>query len=157
MEGMVRVLNVSKGYRSLIKGMSGEVMDLQFAHIEKEHILATGDSSGLFIHKIVELKDSVICNLMLKINDPLEENYVPKYDKICWCPYVEIPGEDDEDNHLIVWARGDVFQCFNVKIIVAEYGVSCSMNISSNISRMSLFLIVLFRLHLETRSRREFA
>lgn len=120
---MVRVLNVSKGYRSLIKGMSGEVMDLQFAHIEKEHILATGDSNSLFIHKIMEAANSVVCTLLLKIHDPLEESSIPKNDKIYWCPYVEIPGEDDDDNHLIVWARGVLFQCFNVKIISSEYGV----------------------------------
>lgn len=124
MEGMVRVLNVSKGYRSLVKGMSGEVMDLQFAHIEREHILATGDSSSLFIHKIFEIEDSVVCNLLLKICDPLGDSYVPRFDKIYWCPFVEVPGEDDEDNHLIVWSRGVLFQCFNVKIIVNEYGVS---------------------------------
>lgn len=122
MEGMVRVVNTSKGLRALIKGMSGEVLDLQFAHIEKEHILASIDASSLYVHKIVLIEGTLLCNLVLKIVDPLT-NYIPKYDKISWCPFIEIPGEDDEDSQLIVWARGSSFQCFNINIITAEQGV----------------------------------
>lgn len=122
MEGMVRVVNTSNGLRALIKGMSGEVLDLQFAHIEKEHILASIDASSLYVHKIDLLEGSLLCNLIIKIEDPLL-NYMPKYDKISWCPFIEVAVDDDEDSQLIVWARGSVFQCFNINIIVAEHGV----------------------------------
>lgn len=122
MEGMVRVVNTSNGLRALIKGMSGEVLDLQFAHIENEHILASIDANSLYVHKIVLLEGLLVCNLILKIEDPLV-NYTPRYDKISWCPFIQIPDEDDEDNKLIVWARGSLFQCFNVNIIAAEQGV----------------------------------
>lgn len=122
MEGMVRVFNISKGFRSLIKGMSGEILDLQFAHIENQRILACIDVNSLYINKIDELERSLICNVIVKIDSPLKA-YVPKYDKIAWCPFIDIPGEDDEDNQLIVWARGSTFQCFNINIIVAKHGV----------------------------------
>ncbi|XP_073824958.1 enhancer of mRNA-decapping protein 4 homolog Ge-1 [Musca autumnalis] len=122
MEGMVRVVNTAKGLRALIKGMSGEVLDLQFAHIEKEHILASIDASSLYVHKIDVLEGSLLCNLIIKIEDPLS-NYSPKYDKISWCPFIEVTVDDDEDSQLLVWARGSVFQCFNINIIVAEHGI----------------------------------
>ncbi|KAM7354487.1 enhancer of mRNA-decapping protein 4 homolog Ge-1 isoform 1-T2 [Cochliomyia hominivorax] len=122
MEGMIRVVNTSKGLRALIKGMSGEVLDLQFAHIKKEHILASIDANSLYVHNIVLMDGTLLCNLILKIEDPLA-NYTPKYDKISWCPFIELPGEDDEDSQLIVWARGSLFQCFNVNIVVADQGI----------------------------------
>ncbi|XP_037810826.1 enhancer of mRNA-decapping protein 4 homolog [Lucilia sericata] len=122
MEGMVRVVNTAKGLRALIKGMSGEVLDLQFAHIEKEHILASIDANSLYVHQIVLQEGTLVCNLILKIEDPLT-NYTPKYDKISWCPFIELPGEDDDDSQLIVWARGSLFQCFNVNIVVADQGM----------------------------------
>ncbi|XP_065357524.1 enhancer of mRNA-decapping protein 4 homolog [Calliphora vicina] len=121
MEGMVRVVNTAKGLRALIKGMSGEVLDLQFAHIEKEKVLASIDANSLYVHKIVLHEGTLLCNLILKIEDPLT-NYTPKYDKISWCPFIQLPGEDDEDSQLIVWARGSLFQCFNVNIVVADQG-----------------------------------
>uniref|UniRef100_A0A1A9WBH7 Ge1_WD40 domain-containing protein n=1 Tax=Glossina brevipalpis TaxID=37001 RepID=A0A1A9WBH7_9MUSC len=122
MEGMVRVVNTSNGLRALIKGMAGEVLDLQFAHIEKEHILASIDLNSLYVHKIDEIDGALLCNLIIKIESPLP-NYTPKHDKISWCPFIDVPGEDDEDSQLIVWARGAVFQCFNINLIVAEHGI----------------------------------
>ena len=124
MEGMIRVVNAQTGLRALIKGMCGEVLDLQFAHIEKERILASIDINSLYVHKINMQDGNLLCNLIVKIEDPLE-NYTPRFDKIAWCPFIEVPGEDDEDSQLIVWARSSLFQCFNIKTIVEENGVSC--------------------------------
>ncbi|XP_055837361.1 enhancer of mRNA-decapping protein 4 homolog isoform X3 [Episyrphus balteatus] len=121
-EGMVRVVNATTGLRALIKGMSGEVLDLQFAHIENERILASIDASSLYVHKIDMISETLVCNLLIKIEDPLT-NYTPKYDKISWCPYVDCSSDDDEEsNQLIVWARGSIYQCFNVNTINVNYG-----------------------------------
>lgn len=122
-EGMIRVVNTQSGSRALIKGMCGEVLDLQFAHIEKERILASIDLNSLYVHKINTKDGNLVCNLMVKIEDPLE-NYVPRFDKICWCPFIEGSDDDDEDSQFIVWARSSLFQCFNIKTIMEEYGVS---------------------------------
>ncbi|XP_055837362.1 enhancer of mRNA-decapping protein 4 homolog isoform X4 [Episyrphus balteatus] len=122
-EGMVRVVNATTGLRALIKGMSGEVLDLQFAHIENERILASIDASSLYVHKIDMISETLVCNLLIKIEDPLT-NYTPKYDKISWCPYVDCSSDDDEEsNQLIVWARGSIYQCFNVNTINVNYGI----------------------------------
>ncbi|XP_054741449.1 enhancer of mRNA-decapping protein 4 homolog isoform X1 [Anastrepha obliqua] len=120
-EGMVRVVKAQTGLRALIKGMSGEVLDLQFAHIEKERILGSIDMNSLYIHKIDLVGNNLLCNLIVKIEDPLS-SYSPKYDKISWCPFIDVPGEDDEDSELIAWARGSMLQCFNISVIVTEYG-----------------------------------
>lgn len=121
-EGMVRVVKAQTVLRALIKGMSGEVLDLQFAHIERERILASIDMNALYIHKIDMVDDNLQCSLIVKIEDPLL-NYSPKYDKISWCPFIDVPGEDDEDSQLIVWARGSTLQCFNINVIITEYGM----------------------------------
>ncbi|XP_037957613.1 enhancer of mRNA-decapping protein 4 homolog isoform X2 [Teleopsis dalmanni] len=124
-EGMIRVSNAVTGMRTLIKGLGGAVLDIQFAHIEKEHILGSIDANSLYVHKIDMLDGSLLCNLLVKIEDPLE-NYTPKYDRILWCPFIEVTEEDEEeteDSKLIVWARGSKFQCFNIGTIITEYGV----------------------------------
>lgn len=123
MEGMVRVVNTAQNSRALIKGMTGEVLDLQFAHIESEHMLASIDINSLYIHKIIFDELSLTCSLLIKIDDPLTTD-TPKLHKLAWCPFIETVGEDDEYSKLIVWARGPGFQCFNVETIISEYGVS---------------------------------
>ncbi|XP_030384242.1 enhancer of mRNA-decapping protein 4 homolog isoform X2 [Scaptodrosophila lebanonensis] len=125
MEGMVRVCNLNASLRALIKGMSGEVLDLQFAHTDRERILAVIDVNSLFVYR-VDLIDSILaCNLVLKVEDPIAD-YVPRYDMVSWCPYVisgSSAGQEDEDeNQLLIWSRNSQFQCFHVKMIVTENG-----------------------------------
>ncbi|KAH8259108.1 hypothetical protein KR038_003034 [Drosophila bunnanda] len=128
MEGMVRVCNISTSMRALIKGMSGEVLDLQFAHTDRERILAVIDVSSLFVYKVDLIEGNLVCNLVLKVEDPIA-NYVPEYDMVSWCPYV-CPGsstvspvnEDDDENQLLIWSRSSQFECFHVKMIVSEHG-----------------------------------
>ncbi|XP_055378582.1 enhancer of mRNA-decapping protein 4 homolog [Condylostylus longicornis] len=131
-EGMVRVVNTTTSKRALIKGMASEVLDVQFAHIERTQVLACIDSSNLYVHKIDMLSDNLICSLLLRVEDPLE-NYQAKVNKISWCPLFPIRDdefssnsndEDDQDSsQLIVWSRGKVFQCFNVNIIINSHGI----------------------------------
>lgn len=131
MEGMVRVCNISTSMRALIKGMSGEVLDLQFAHTDRERILAVIDVTSLFVYKVDLIEGNLVCNLVLKVEDPIA-NYVPEYDMVSWCPYVchsanstgPPINEEDDENQLLIWSRSSQFQCFHVKMIVSEHGVS---------------------------------
>lgn len=122
---MVRVANPVTGQRALIRGKSGEVLDLQFAHMKSQIMLASIELTALHIHKIETVSDSIICTLLLKVDDPVAD-HVPKFDKINWCPYVpENETESDSDaGKLLVWTRGSTFQCYNVGTVVDTYGVS---------------------------------
>lgn len=124
----MRVCNISTSMRALIKGMSGEVLDLQFAHTDRERILAVIDVSSLFVYKVDLIEGNLLCNLVLKVEDPIA-NYTPEYDMVSWCPYVcssnstAAHHEDDDENQLLIWSRSSQFQCFHVKMIVSEHGV----------------------------------
>lgn len=120
-EGMVRVSNVETGQRSLIKGMTGEVLDLQFAHTEADKILACIDVSSLHIYRIDSSPTSLVNTFLIKIMDPLE-NYSPKFDKIAWCPCIPETDESEEDpSKLIVWARGNQCQLFNIQNLLDHH------------------------------------
>ncbi|KAM8716040.1 hypothetical protein ACLKA7_002996 [Drosophila subpalustris] len=134
MEGMVRVCNTNTSQRALIKGMNGEVLDLQFAHSERERILAVIDVSSLFVYKIDLIDGNLMCKLVLKVDDPIS-NYIPEYDMVSWCPYVtsshnssgtatgiSVTGEEEDENQLLIWSRSTQFQCFHVRMIVTEHG-----------------------------------
>ncbi|XP_031617309.1 enhancer of mRNA-decapping protein 4 homolog isoform X2 [Contarinia nasturtii] len=125
-EGMVRVrvANPNTGSRALIRGKSSEVLDLQFAHMKSQIMLASIENTALHIHKIETINDNIICTLQLKIDDPVE-GHVSKFDKINWCPYVpENETETDNDaGKLLVWTRGTSFQCYNVGTVVDNYGI----------------------------------
>lgn len=121
---MVRVANPVTGQRALIRGKSSEVLDLQFAHMKSQIMLASIEITALHIHKIETVNENIICTLLLKIEDPVA-GHVPKFDKVNWCPYVpENETESDSDaGKLLVWTRGATFQCYNVGSVVDSYGV----------------------------------
>ncbi|XP_051858129.1 enhancer of mRNA-decapping protein 4 homolog isoform X1 [Drosophila albomicans] len=133
MEGMVRVCNTNTSQRALIKGMNGEVLDLQFAHSERDRILAVIDVSSMFVYKIDLIDGSLLCKLVLKVDDPIA-NYTPEFDMVSWCPYITsshssnaggtvgASGEEEDENQLLLWSRSSQFQCFHVRMIVSEHG-----------------------------------
>lgn len=147
---MVRVTNPVTGQRALIRGKSSEVLDLQFAHMKSQIMLASIEITALHIHKVETLNDNIICTLLLKIEDPVE-GHVPKYDKINWCPYVpENETESDSDaGKLLVWTRGASFQCFNVGTVVDNYGVrnSNSLIFQWLFVILSLYFNAIFDIH----------
>jgi enhancer of mRNA-decapping protein 4 len=124
-EGMVRVVHTGKSQRALIKGMCGEVLDLQFAHIKSEVLLGCIEETALHIHKIQLSYDKIFCTLVLKITDVLKDHH-PKYDRISWCPYVaeSVDDTDDDSSKYLVWVRGNNFHCYSVNAVVSSVGVS---------------------------------
>lgn len=123
-EGMVRVTNPVTSQRALIRGKSSEVLDLQFAHMKTQIMLASIEITALHIHKIETVNENIICTLLLKIENPVA-GHVPTFDRVNWCPYVpENETESDSDaGKLLVWTRGATFQCYNVSTVVENYGV----------------------------------
>lgn len=121
---MVRVVNPSNGHRALIKGMTTEVLDLQFAHIRNLMVLASIEETALHLHKIDSLADKILCTMLLKIVD----THVPApgtLHRLNWCPYVpEKETEIDEYiSQQLVWVRGPLFRCYSVRSVVNMYGV----------------------------------
>lgn len=91
--GVVRVINMKSSERSLLKGFSGRVSDIAFAHLSTYILGAVDEMGNMFIYEILESQNGKIeCELLLNVvrppdTDPLEEH------RLIWCPYMP---EDDE-------------------------------------------------------------
>ncbi|XP_055597702.1 enhancer of mRNA-decapping protein 4 homolog isoform X2 [Uranotaenia lowii] len=121
-EGVVRIVHLLLGQRALIRKMTGEVLDLQFAHISSNVLLGMIDQVALHVHSVEIINEKVICNLVIKIDDKIED-HVPRGDKISWCPYLQHNGcEDEYASTLVVWTRGTTFQCYSISSVVRHYG-----------------------------------
>lgn len=131
---MVRVVNPSNGHRALIKGMSSEVLDLQFAHLKGVLLLACIEDTALHIHRIDTLDNGIECTLLLTIKDtgPNGDESYP-INGVNWCPYVsENEAEIDEYvSQQIVWIRGNTFRCYSIRSVVDMYGKGASLGSAS--------------------------
>ena len=125
-QGMVRLMHTGINKRDLIKGMSSEVLDLQFAYLSADIVIGCIEETALHIHKVqIDLEEeSMNVIRLLKIENPLAD-HVPYLDKINWCPYVpEL--EDDNDDYsglLLTWVKGSKYECYSIKTIIETYKV----------------------------------
>lgn len=131
---MVRVVNPTTGHRALIKGMSSEVLDLQFAHLKGVILLACIEETALHIHRIDTVENQIVCTLLLRIEDTsYEASETFPVNSISWCPYVpEKESEIDEYvSRQIVWIRGPTFRCYSIRSVLDMYGKGINIGSSS--------------------------
>ncbi|XP_053673254.1 enhancer of mRNA-decapping protein 4 homolog [Anopheles nili] len=122
-EGMVRVAHLDLPERGLIKGLSDEILDLQFAHTgTSDCLLGIIERTALHVHQVLVTAEKVTTTLKVKIVDPLEW-HVPVCDRITWCPYLGNGGDEIDDfaKQLLVWTRGSTFQCYSISALTKSY------------------------------------
>ncbi|XP_050076513.1 enhancer of mRNA-decapping protein 4 homolog [Anopheles maculipalpis] len=122
-ESMVRVAHLDLPERGLIKGLSDEILDLQFSHNSTyDCLLGIIERTTLHVHKVLVKGDKVTTALKVKIVDPLD-GHVPVCDRITWCPYLndESDYSDDFAKELLVWTRGSTFQCYSISALTKSY------------------------------------
>uniref|UniRef100_A0A182NTU0 Uncharacterized protein n=1 Tax=Anopheles dirus TaxID=7168 RepID=A0A182NTU0_9DIPT len=123
-ESMVRVAHLELPERCLIKGLSDDILDLQFSHNSTtECLLGIIERTALHVHQVLVKSEKVTTALKVKIVDPLE-GHVPVCDRITWCPYLGDGGGDEMDDfakQLLVWTRGSTFQCYSISALSKLY------------------------------------
>ncbi|XP_063699404.1 enhancer of mRNA-decapping protein 4 homolog isoform X2 [Culicoides brevitarsis] len=121
-EGMIRIVNVENGKRTLLKGMNSEALDLEFAFLDDLILLAYINDSTLYVQKIEESDDQLSSSIVLQLENGIE--HVNTYDKVTWCPYIpESAFESDTyASQLLTWSRGSTFHCYSITDITWKYG-----------------------------------
>ncbi|XP_052894324.1 enhancer of mRNA-decapping protein 4 homolog isoform X1 [Anopheles moucheti] len=122
-ESMVRVAHLDLPERGLIKGLSDEILDLQFSHNNTyDCLLGIIERTTLHVHKVLVKGEKLTTALKVKIVDPLD-GHVPTCDRITWCPYMSDGADysDDFAKELLVWTRGPTFQCYSISALAKSY------------------------------------
>jgi hypothetical protein len=123
-KSMIRAIHIESNKRTLLKGLI-TIQDLQFAESSKQKMLAAIDEASLFVFKLEISDTNELSNeLLLKINHQFED-HTPQCDKINWCPYIPENEKtvDEFSPLLLVWVRGNKFECYSVKAILDNYSV----------------------------------
>ncbi|KAF0310005.1 Enhancer of mRNA-decapping protein 4 [Amphibalanus amphitrite] len=127
--GVVRVVSRGTDDRALIKGMTGAVKDLAFAHTNNETLLAVVDEMGnLSVFKIDEdLNKKLVVSPYLGLRLVHETPPPPStIHRVVWCPYIPDDDCDDQETEetakLLLVTHGNRAHLLNVAIMVEEHG-----------------------------------
>lgn len=127
--GFVRVVNRENNGRTLLKGMTGMVQDIAFAHIPSQVVLACVDEYGnLLVHQVEEKGDKISCTLLLHVEHGNDSVPATNH-RVVWCPYV--PEEDSDSSEisyddvakLLVLTHDSKAELWNVGTVTNRYGV----------------------------------
>ncbi|XP_061450047.1 enhancer of mRNA-decapping protein 4 isoform X2 [Rhineura floridana] len=90
---MVRVLSVSTAERTLLKGFTGGVADLAFAHLNSNQLACLDEAGNLFVWRLAmengKIQEEILVNIKRPDGTPLNSSR-----RIIWCPF--IPDENEE-------------------------------------------------------------
>ncbi|NXC50734.1 EDC4 protein, partial [Penelope pileata] len=91
---MVRVLSVSTAERTLLKGFTGGVADLAFAHLNSNQLACLDEAGNLFVWRLSMDKDKIQEEILVNIKRP-DSTPLNTSRRIIWCPFIP---DDNEEN-----------------------------------------------------------
>ncbi|XP_064807998.1 enhancer of mRNA-decapping protein 4-like isoform X1 [Oncorhynchus masou masou] len=93
-QAMIRVLSLSSAERTLLKGFTGAVTDLAFAHLDSTLLGCVDEAGNLVIWQLTchssKIQDQVVVHIRRPEDTPLNSNR-----RLIWCPFIQ---EDNEEN-----------------------------------------------------------
>lgn len=90
---MVRVLSISTAERTLLKGFTGGVADLAFAHLNSNQLACLDEAGSLFVWHLAMDNGKIQEEILVNIKRP-ESTPLNNFRRIIWCPF--IPDENEE-------------------------------------------------------------
>uniref|UniRef100_A0A4W3K5R4 Enhancer of mRNA-decapping protein 4 n=1 Tax=Callorhinchus milii TaxID=7868 RepID=A0A4W3K5R4_CALMI len=94
--GMVRVLSIGAAERTLLKGFTGGVADLAFAHLNSNQLACVDEAGDLFVWQLNEENGKIQEKIIVHIKRP-ERTALVTNRRIIWCPYIPEENEENEE------------------------------------------------------------
>ncbi|KAM6250646.1 enhancer of mRNA-decapping protein 4 isoform 2-T2 [Spheniscus humboldti] len=118
---MVRVLSVSTAERTLLKGFTGGVADLAFAHLNSNQLACLDEAGNLFVWRLAmdkeKIQEEILVNIKRPDNTPLNTSR-----RIIWCPFIPDDNEEsgEEGSQTLALLHEDRAEVWDLDIIRAN-------------------------------------
>ncbi|XP_060643783.2 enhancer of mRNA-decapping protein 4 [Anolis sagrei] len=119
---MVRVLSVSTAERTLLKGFTGGVADLAFAHLNSNQLACLDEAGNLFVWRMAmengKIQEEILVNIKRPDGTPLNS-----FRRIIWCPFIPDENEDgcEEGSQTLALLHEDRAEVWDLDIIRANH------------------------------------
>ncbi|NWS44501.1 EDC4 protein, partial [Probosciger aterrimus] len=115
---MVRVLSISAAERTLLKGFTGGVADLAFAHLNSNQLACLDEAGNLFVWRLAmdkeKIQEEILVNIKRPDNTPLNTSR-----RIIWCPFILDDNEEsgEEGSQTLALLHEDRAEVWDLDII----------------------------------------
>ncbi|XP_072242786.1 enhancer of mRNA-decapping protein 4 isoform X1 [Leuresthes tenuis] len=94
---MVRVLSLDFNERSLLKGFTGAVTDLAFAHIDSSLLGCVDEAGNLMVWQLTCTGSKILDQIVVHIQRP-EDTPLNSHRRLIWSPVILDDNEDNQDD-----------------------------------------------------------
>ncbi|NWI50973.1 EDC4 protein, partial [Calyptomena viridis] len=118
---MVRVLSVSTAERTLLKGFTGGVADLAFAHLNSNQLACLDEAGNLFVWRLAMEKEKIQEEILVNIKRP-DNTPLNTFRRIIWCPFIPDDNEEtgEEGSQTLALLHEDRAEVWDLDIIRAN-------------------------------------
>ncbi|MEE6499549.1 hypothetical protein FKM82_003494 [Ascaphus truei] len=120
---MVRVLSVTTAERILLKGITGSVSDLAFAHLNSNQLACVDEAGSLFVWRLTmengKIQDEIVVHIKRPDSSPMNN-----FRRIIWCPYIPDENEDnasEDGSQTLALLHEDRAEVWDLEIVQANY------------------------------------
>uniref|UniRef100_A0AAQ5Y7B3 Enhancer of mRNA-decapping protein 4 n=1 Tax=Amphiprion ocellaris TaxID=80972 RepID=A0AAQ5Y7B3_AMPOC len=90
---MIRVLSVDSAERSLLKGFTGAVTDLAFAHLDSSLLGCVDEAGNLMVWQLTCTGNQIVVHIRRPEDTPLNSHH-----RLIWCPFILDDNEENQDD-----------------------------------------------------------
>ncbi|XP_044048819.1 enhancer of mRNA-decapping protein 4 isoform X1 [Siniperca chuatsi] len=94
---MIRVLSVGFAERSLLKGFTGAVTDLAFAHLDSSLLGCVDEAGNLMVWQLTCTGSKILDQVVVHIRRP-EDTPLNSHRRLIWCPFIQDDNEENQDD-----------------------------------------------------------
>ncbi|TMS01532.1 Enhancer of mRNA-decapping protein 4 [Larimichthys crocea] len=94
---MIRVLSVGFTERSLLKGFTGAVTDLAFAHLDSSLLGCVDEAGNLMVWQLTCTGSKILDQVVVHIRRP-DDAPLNSHRRLIWCPFIQDDNEENQDD-----------------------------------------------------------
>lgn len=94
---MIRVLSVGFAERSLLKGFTGAVTDLAFAHLDSSLLGCVDEAGNLMVWQLTCTGSKILDQIVVHIRRP-DDTPLNSHRRLIWCPFIQDDNEENQDD-----------------------------------------------------------
>ncbi|XP_078113900.1 enhancer of mRNA-decapping protein 4 isoform X2 [Sander vitreus] len=118
---MIRVLSVGFAERSLLKGFTGAVTDLAFAHLDSSLLGCVDEAGNLMVWQITCTGNKILDQVVVHIRRP-EDSPLNSHRRLIWCPFIQDENEENQDDtsQTLALLHEDMAEVWDLEVLRAN-------------------------------------
>ncbi|KAM8892966.1 enhancer of mRNA-decapping protein 4 isoform 1-T1 [Spinachia spinachia] len=119
---MIRVLSVTFAERSLLKGFTGAVTDLAFAHLDSSLLGCVDEAGNLMVWQLTCTGSKIFDQVVVHIRRP-EDSPLNSHRRLIWCPFIQEDNDDNQDDisQTLALLHEDLAEVWDLEVLRANH------------------------------------